>query len=191
MVLKALAVVVSARKQGNCFDIASYILDQLKEKGAITELVNFWDYQITPCQHCEYECLQKQLCPIEDDVEAIWRKVWETELLFLIIPNYGGMPPALWLAFSQRSQSLKEPPQDKSFVSAIVLASPHLSSGAQWTPSVISDEIKWLGKKVACFEVINNNGYELGNSYGGLIKEIEVKRRLDFIIDRSLKLATQ
>ena len=188
MVLNARALVVSARKHGNCFDIGSYILEQLKEKGVGTELINFWDYQITPCQYCEYECLQKQLCPIEDDVEAIWKKVWETELLFLVIPNYGGMPPALWVAFSQRAQSLKAPSQDKSFISAIVLASPNTASGAQWTPSMISDEIKWMGKKVACFEVINNNGYECGNSYGGLIKEVEVKKRLDFIIERSFRL---
>ena len=99
------------------------------------------------------------------------------------------MPPALWLAFSQRAQSLKAPSQENSLISAIVLSSQNTSNGAQWIPSIISDEIKWMGKKVACFEIINNNGYEFGNSYGGLIKEVEVKQRLDFIVDRSYRLA--
>jgi len=48
--MKAIALVVSAREHGNCFDFARFTLDRLAAGGVETELVNFFDYQITPCQ---------------------------------------------------------------------------------------------------------------------------------------------
>jgi len=56
--MKALALVVSARKQGNCYDFARFVLDRLEAAGIETELINFCDYQINPCRHCAYECVQ-------------------------------------------------------------------------------------------------------------------------------------
>ena len=55
--VKAVALVVSARKKGNFYDFAQYTLDILEKKGINTEMINFYEY-ILPC-HCAYECLQK------------------------------------------------------------------------------------------------------------------------------------
>lgn len=199
--MKAVALVVSTRKHGNCYDFAQFMLDKLERDGVETELVNFYDYRITPCQHCAYECVQRwdpqkgadAPCPLDDDVRTIWQKTWAADILFLFVPNYGGFPPALWVAFSQRHQALgREAPVEKlekSVVSAVVLAAPHRSSGAQWTPSVMSDEVKGMGRKVAGFEVINNAGFETENLFGGLINEWEIQRRLEFLADRTLKIA--
>ena len=201
--MKALGLVVSARKQGNCYDFARFVLDRLEAAGIETELVNFYDYRITPCQHCAYECLQRfdpqkgvdVPCPIDDDVRTIWEKTWAADILFLFVPNYGGLPPALWNAFSQRQQALgREAPVEKlkkSVVSAMVLAAPHLSSGAQWTPSIMADEVKCMGRKVAGFEVINNAGFETEYLFGRLINEKEIQRRLEFLADRTLKVAEE
>lgn len=201
--MKALALVVSARKHGNCYDFARFVLDRLATTGIETELVNFYDYRISPCHACEYECMQRHdpkkgvnaPCPIDDDVRAIWEKTWAAEILFLFVPNYGGLPPALWLAFSQREQAFfREAPVEKlkkSVVSAVVLAAPHNSSGAQWTSSIMADEVKWMGRKVAAFEVINNAGFETENLFGGLINEKEIQRRLEFLADRTLKVAKE
>jgi len=202
-IMKALALVVSARKKGNCYDFARFMLDILKAEDVETELVNFYDYAITPCQHCAYECLQHHdpqkgidaPCPIDDDVGVIWKKTWASDILLLFVPNYGGLPPALWTAFSQRAQAFfREAPVEKlkkSIVSAVVLAAPQWSSGAQWTPSIMSDEVKWMGRKVAGFEVINNAGFETENLFGQLINEKEIQRRLEFLADRTLKVARE
>ncbi len=202
--MKAVALVASARKHGNGYDFASYILDRLKSAGVETELVNFFDYRITPCQRCDYECLQRldpkkgadAPCPIDDDVRAIWEKTWAADILLLFVPNYGGLPPALWFAFSQRSQAFfRKAPVDrlqKSVVSAVVVASPQNSSGAQWTPSIMADEVKWMdGRKAACFEVINNAGFGREGTFGGLIGIEEVRRRLDYVADRTLERAKE
>jgi multimeric flavodoxin WrbA len=200
--MKAIALVASARRHGNCYDLARLVLDKMESAGLDTELVNFYDHRITPCQHCDYECLQRldpekkadSSCPIDDDVRPIWERTWDSELLFLFVPNYGGLPPALWVAFSQRSQAFfRKAPADRlkrSVVSTVVIAAPQNSSGAQWAPSVMADEVKWMdGRKVAAFEVINNAGYESDGLWGGLSGEPEVRRRMEFLADRTLKIA--
>ena len=162
--MKAIGLVVSARQRGNCYDIAEFVLRRLQVSGVETELVNFHDYQITPCQRCSYECIQHvdrhkgvdAPCPIQDDVRPIWEKTWAAEILFLFIPNYGGLPPALWFAFSQRLQGFyRQAPVERlkrSVVSAVILAAPHQSSGAPWLLSFMGDEVKGLERKVAGFE---------------------------------------
>lgn len=202
--MKAVALVASARQSGNCYDFARLMLGRLEAAGVETELVNFYDYRITPCQHCDYECLQRldprkgadAPCPIDDDVRLIWEKTWAAGILLLFVPNYGGLPPALWVAFSQRSQSFfrKAPAErlKKSVVSAVVIASPQNSGGAQWTPSVMADDVKWLdGRKVAGFEVINNAGYRTEGTFGGLVNEPDVRRRLEFLADMTLEKAKE
>jgi len=200
--MKALALVASARQHGNCLDFANFVTRRMAGAGVEAEVVNFYDHQITPCQHCAYECLQRHnpqkkvdsACPIQDDVRGIWEKTWEAEILLLFVPNYGGLPPALWTAFSQRSQAFfRQAPTEKlkkCVVSAVVIAAPQNSSGAQWTPSIMADEVKWLdGRKVAAFEVINNAGFTTEGLFGGLIHEEEIRRRLEFLADRTLAAA--
>lgn len=200
--MKAIALAASARSKGNCYDFCNYVLSRLNTSGVETELVNFNDCNIQPCHHCDYECLQRfdpqkkmdAVCPIKDDVQSIWEKTWNAEILLIVVPNYGGLPPAIWTAFSQRSQAFfRQAPTEKlkkTVVSAVVIAAPQNSSGAQWTPSVIADEVKWLdGRKVVGFEVINNAGFSTEGLFGGLIHEVEIQRRLDFLADRTLEAA--
>ena len=199
--MKAIALVISARKHGNCYDFAKFTLDRLAVNGIETELINFYDYKITPCQQCNYECLQhldptKSVdapCPITDDVRSIWEKTWASEILHIFVPTYGGMPPALWLAFSQRQQAFfREAPTDrlsKAVISAVVLATPHQSSGTSWIPSFMSDEVKGMDRKVVGFEVITHSEFETEYIFDRLISEQEIQRRLEFLTDRTLSEA--
>jgi hypothetical protein len=97
------------------------------------------------------------------------------------------------VAISQRSQAFfREASLEtlkKSVVSTVVIATPHNTSGAQWTPSIMVDEVKWLDRKVASFELINNSGYATDGLFGSLIKEKEIQARLDFLTDRILEAA--
>lgn len=74
-------------------------------------------------------------------------------------------------------------------VSAVVLASPQWSGIGERTPSIVADQIKNMDRRVAGFEVINNAGFETENLFGRLINEKEIKRRLEFLADRTLKVA--
>jgi hypothetical protein len=197
--MKAVALVVSARKHGNCHDCAHFVLSILEKEGINTELIHFCDYQITPCQNCTYECVQEfdlemsvnQKCPLQDDVKTIWEKTWKAEIVLFFVPTYGGLPPAVWVAFTQRQQGILEKPAaeklENFLVGAVVFASPHFSGIAERTPSVIADHIRNMGRKVVGFEVINNAGFETENLFGGLINEKEIQRRLTFLAKGILK----
>jgi multimeric flavodoxin WrbA len=201
--MSALALVVSARRHGNCYDFARFVLDRVSAEGIETELVNFHDCRITPCERCAYECLQHHdpekgiaaPCPIDDGVRALWEKVWATKLLFLFVPTYGGLPPALWVAFSQRAQALVRDiateKLQRSVVAEVVLASPHWSSGAEWTLAIMANEVKHMGRTVAGFEVINNAGFETENLFGSLVNEDEIQRRLAFLTTRTIEKAKE
>jgi len=55
----------------------------------------------------------------------------------------------------------------------------------------MADEVKGMERKVASFEIINNAGFETENLFGGLTNEREIQRRLEFLADRTLKMATE
>jgi len=168
---KAVALVVSAREKGNCYDFAEFVLKRLETAHVETELINFYDFRIIPCRNCNYECVQKYdpqkginaPCPIPDDVQAIWKQAWTSDILLLFVPTYGGLPPALWVAFTQRVQGLSEkPPEDQKqkVVSAVVLASPHWSGPAERTPSVMADEVKLMGRKYVILKQLRRKWQE-------------------------------
>jgi len=208
--MKAVALVFSARKKGNCYDFARFMLDKMKKmKGVETELVNFCDYKIQPCQNCDYECLphinpktnRKEFgkCPVKDDVEDIWQKVWNADIFLMFVPTYGGVPPALYVSFTQRYQSLwrKAPPREdlqRKAIAAVVLASPDGALGGELTPAIVAGELRChisMGFRQGGFEVINNAGYKTDNVRERLIEEEEIQRRLSFLTERILEIAKQ
>ena len=99
--------------------------------------------------------------------------------LLLFVPTYGGLPPALWVAFTQRQQGILEKPSEKEqknfVVSAVALASPQWSGIGERTPSIVADQIKNMDRKVAGFEIVNNAGFKTENLFGELINEEEIR----------------
>jgi beta propeller repeat protein len=61
----------------------------------------------------------------------------------------------------------------------------------QREPFIIADQIKNIDRRIAGFEVINNAGFETENLFGRLINEDEIKRRLEFLSDRTLEVARE
>ncbi len=205
--MKAIALVFSARASGNCYDFARYVLDGMKEEGAETELVNICDYTIKPCQGCDYECLPQigpdtgqetsPECPVQDDIASIWQKVWRADVFLMLVPTYGGVPPALYVSFTQRYQSLwaKAPPKEqlqKKVVAAVVIATPDGSMGGELTPAIVAGELRChisMGYRQGGFEVVNDAGFEIRNVRGHLIREEEIQNRLSFLTKRILRIS--
>jgi len=179
----------------------------MNQEGVETEVVNICDYSIKPCQACDYECLpqidpatgQKTFreCPSRDDIETLWHKVWKADVFLLFVPTYGGVPPALYVSFIQRYQSLwrKAPPKEalqKKVIAAVVLASPEGAMGGELTPAIVAGELRChisMGYQQGGFEVINNAGYGTDNVRGRLIEEEEIQNRLSFLTTRILQIS--
>ena len=97
----------SARKRGNCYDLAKLMLSHLRSREVEVELINAYDHRITPCSHCNYECFEApKRCPIRDDVPRIWERLKEADAIILVLPTYYGMPPALFKAIIERGQGI-------------------------------------------------------------------------------------
>jgi len=106
--VKALGLIFSARKRGNCYDCANYCLDRLREESIETQLINIHDYTIEPCNHCNYECFSerirgtKEICPINDDLPQIYHEFEDSSIIILGVPTYVGQVPSLFRIFEER-----------------------------------------------------------------------------------------
>jgi multimeric flavodoxin WrbA len=109
--MRAFGIAFSARKRGNCLSSVEYVLTKL-EKGFETEVINFYDYEIRPCSHCNYECFahatrnKNESCPIQDDVSRIYGKMREADAIILAVPTYGGKAASIYCAFTERAQGV-------------------------------------------------------------------------------------
>jgi len=119
------------------------LLDDLKAMGLETEIINVYDYKITPCSRCNYECFNApKTCPIQDDVPKIWRKLKQADAVILAVPVYYGMPPALFQAIIERSQGI-----------------------LNWvTPEIRDLDSIWGGKTVAVLIVSDGEGENVKNT---------------------------
>jgi len=77
------------------------------ERGVETELLMTIDYEINPCNRCNYECFHKErCCPIDDDVPVIWERMRKADGIVLVIPSYYDFPPAIFKAIIERTQGI-------------------------------------------------------------------------------------
>jgi multimeric flavodoxin WrbA len=86
--LKALAIVGSARKDGNTAALARIVLDELEKEGIETELIQLAGMEIKSCKAC-YKCIKKKKCVIEDDViNEVIAKMIEADAIIIGSPTY-------------------------------------------------------------------------------------------------------
>lgn len=102
-----ITLICSARERGNCYNLAEFIIRNVRAKGAETKIINAYDCKITPCSHCNYECFKTpKACPICDDVPEIWKKLKAADGVILAIPTYYGMSPALFKSLIERDRGI-------------------------------------------------------------------------------------
>ena len=104
----------SARKNGNCEQIAEYIRTLL-EKRTNVSVIKFSDFQIKPCGYCDYECFNKEsACPHIDDMEyRLLDKICGSDHVYFIVPNYCDHPCANFYLFNERSLCYFQNRQDR------------------------------------------------------------------------------
>ena len=92
----------SSRNNGNCVKIAEYIAAHTSKTTIHSFVI---DQRISPCNGCDYECLRPGVaCPnVSEYQKEIMGAVLQSDLVYLIVPNYCGFPCANFLAFNERS----------------------------------------------------------------------------------------
>ncbi len=96
-----LAVQGSPRKGGNTHILVEKILEGARDAGATTEMLQLADMAIAECDGC-HTCWQGKECPKNDDMNGVFAKLAESDVLVFGTPVYWYGPTALMKAFVDR-----------------------------------------------------------------------------------------
>jgi multimeric flavodoxin WrbA len=98
---KVLGVVGSPRKGGNTHILVSRILDGAKEAGAATQELLLGELEIKECDGCHL-CWEGKECSKGDDMNEIYDKIIDSDVIVFGTPVYWYGPTALMKAFIDR-----------------------------------------------------------------------------------------
>jgi len=98
---KILGVIGSPRKKGNTHILVSRILDGAKPEGAETEILFLSDLDIRECDGC-HSCWKGRQCSKKDDMNVIYPKIIESDIIIFGTPVYWYGPTALMKGFIDR-----------------------------------------------------------------------------------------
>ena len=98
---KILGVIGSPRKKGNTHILVSRILDGAKAEGADTEILFLNDLDIRECDGC-HSCWKGRQCSKKDDMNVIYPKIIESDIIIFGTPVYWYGPTALMKCFIDR-----------------------------------------------------------------------------------------
>jgi len=85
--MKIIGITSSPRKSGNTQRLVEHILTGAQEAGAKTELIRLCDFDIQPCTGCDV-CKKDGECIIQDDMEEIYQKIKESDIVVFGSPIY-------------------------------------------------------------------------------------------------------
>lgn len=85
--MKILAICASPRENGNTERYLNVALKQAAELGAETALLWLGDKALKGCRGC-YGCVSAKACVVEDDFQAIFKKICEADAILLGSPVY-------------------------------------------------------------------------------------------------------
>ncbi len=184
--MKVLGVAFSCRKSGNGMKILRYLMEGFNKKGYETEIINGYDYKITPCSGCDIECFKGKKCPVNDDVYMIYDKCFESDIVIFSIPDYSGHLSSLYFAFTERAQG-KIDNYDKYIekylkkINFIVVG--NLSAGGDMA---LHQALYDFSNRDFFPETLlfSSREYGLSSIAGNLIENDVVKRRLDDYLER-------
>jgi len=104
--MKAIGIVGSPHKDGNTAYLLEKTLKVLREKFE-TETIFLKDYEIKPCEGCNY-CEENGKCIINDDMQKLYPKLEEADVIILSSPSYMGGVTSRVRAFMERTWYLRK-----------------------------------------------------------------------------------
>jgi len=101
--MKAIGIVGSPRKGGNCEFLTNHALKAIGEEGIETELISLAGLNIGHCTGC-FACQKEEhRCIVVDDAWPIYDKMLQADGIILATPVYFGSATSLMKAFMDRT----------------------------------------------------------------------------------------
>jgi multimeric flavodoxin WrbA len=85
--VKVLGIFGSPRRGGNTELLLEEALKGAVEEGARAEEIHLCDFRITPCREC-LSCFNNGTCVITDDMQGIYPRLLETDIVILASPIF-------------------------------------------------------------------------------------------------------
>jgi multimeric flavodoxin WrbA len=178
---KLVVLLGSPRKKGNSSTLAQQVIAGAEAAGAAVE--SFWLHgmDIAPCNACD-ACLKTRdpACVIDDDMQLIYPKLQEADVIVLASPVYWFTVSAQAKLFMDRCYAFEGPGRnalaDKRF--AFILAygdSDPFNSGAVNALRTFQDGMAYIGAQIA------------GTVYGSASKPGEIAQQ-EALMDKAYRL---
>ena len=105
LIMKILAIIGSARKKGNVELLLDKTLEAAKVTNPSIEVEKIYPYKINflPCQECG-GCDETGICIYKDDMQAVYAKINEADIIIVASPIFFGSLPAPIKALIDRHQ---------------------------------------------------------------------------------------
>jgi len=135
---KILGVVGSPRRNGNTHIIVSRILEGAKKGGAAVEILFLGDLTIAECDGC-HVCWEGKGCSKNDDMNNIYQKIIESDVIIFGTPVYWYGPTALMKGFIDRFVYFNCPAnREKIRAKSAVIAVPFEAENPETAAGVVS-----------------------------------------------------
>lgn len=105
--MKKLLISFSARKDGNCDEIAKFLA---KEEDKI---IYFRDLNVHSCSNCDYECFDDSCKYRNDDIYSLLDEISNYQKVVFVVPMYCGNPSSLYFILNERFQDYFMHNEDK------------------------------------------------------------------------------
>lgn len=150
--MKVLGLIGSPRVGGNTETLVAEVLRGAASRGAQTEQVALNKLNISPCQACD-ACRKTKRCRIQDDMQALYDKIFEADALVLGTPIYFWGPSAQLKCFVDRwyaidQEGIRERLAGKKCLLVCAFADSSLAT-AQPTVDMTRLAVEWLNMQFA------------------------------------------
>jgi len=146
--MKVIGFVGSPRKGGNTETLVAEVLRGATSVGAKTEQVSLAKAKVTPCRACD-GCRKGGRCQVEDEMQSLYDKLFEADVIVLGTPIYFWGPSAQAKAFMDRwyaidQEGIREKLAGKKFLLVCAFADSN-SETASPTISMMRTGTEYLG----------------------------------------------
>ncbi|WP_027623257.1 flavodoxin family protein [Clostridium lundense] len=98
--MKTLIFFASPNKKGNTYNLVNKFIEGI---GGEVDIVNVYDKKVSPCVDCKY-CYTKEQCAIKDDMQEIYAKINDSDVIVIASPMYFSSVTAPMKAIIDRLQ---------------------------------------------------------------------------------------
>lgn len=103
--MKILAVHSSPREEGNTAILLDRFIEGVKDAGGVVDRVSLYKLKFSPCIECG-ECDHLGECVLRDDMEGLYRRYFEADILVVATPIFFYSHTSYLQAFFERFQAL-------------------------------------------------------------------------------------